>query len=187
MVKFIETELPGVFIVEPDVFEDDRGFFLETYRNDKYGAINIAKPFVQDNHSRSRKGTLRGMHYQLNHPQEKLVYAVTGSIYDAVVDIRKGSPWFGKWVGVELSESNKRQIFVPVGFAHGFCVLSESADVIYKSTDFYNPSDEYGILWSDACIGIDWPIVTPIITKKDSLNPKLSDAEVSNLPLYKQG
>jgi len=179
-----ETSLPGVLLIEPMVFEDDRGFFLETYHAQKYKEIGLTQVFVQDNHSHSRRGTLRGLHYQLNHPQGKLVYVITGEIFDVVVDIRPGSPTFGRWLGTTLSAENKRQLFVPEGFAHGLCVLSETADVMYKCTDLYAPGDEYGILWSDPTIDIVWPMENPILSEKDAKNPTLKDVPEECLPLY---
>jgi dTDP-4-dehydrorhamnose 3,5-epimerase len=181
-VKIKQLTLPGVFLIEPMCFEDNRGYFMETYHQQKYQKAGIAQAFVQDNHSHSTRGVLRGLHYQLKHPQGKLVYAVTGTIFDVAVDIRKGSPAFGQWTGAELSAENKRQIYVPQGFAHGFVVLSESADVIYKCTDLYTPGDEYGILWSDPEIGIAWPLENPILSQKDIENPALSEIDRSLLP-----
>lgn len=183
-VRFTETSLPGVLIIEPQVFHDDRGFFLETYHHGKYAEGAIDRAFVQDNHSHSQCGTLRGLHYQLGHAQGKLVYVVTGEIFDVAVDIRKGSPSFGQWVGVTLSAENKHQLYVPEGFAHGFCVLSETADVFYKCTDVYSPEDEGGILWADPDIGIDWPVETPILSEKDGRYPKLSEVPEGFLPTY---
>jgi len=171
-------------IIEPQVFRDDRGFFLETFHEKKYVQGKIHRTFVQDNHSHSQKGTLRGLHYQLPHAQGKLVYVVTGEIFDVAVDIRRGSPTFGQWVGVHLSDENKQQIYVPEGFAHGFCVLSERADVIYKCTDLYSPEDERGIFWADPTIGVEWPIEFPVLSEKDSRNPKLSDISEEFLPVY---
>ncbi len=183
-VSFTKTSLPEVLIIEPQVFHDDRGFFLETFHHDKYAEVGIDRAFVQDNHSHSQRGPLRGLHYQLPHTQGKLVYVVTGEIFDVVVDIRKGSPMFGQWVGVTLSAENKHQIYVPEGFAHGFCVLSETVDVMYKCTDIYSPRDEGGILWSDSEIGIDWPVNDPILSEKDSLYPTLSEVPADRLPVY---
>ena len=175
-------DIAGVYIIEPACFKDPRGYFLETFHQQKYEAAGIDRPFVQDNHSHSSQGVLRGLHYQLKHPQGKLIYAVTGTIYDVAVDIRRGSPTFGQWTGAELSADNKRQIYVPHGFAHGFVVLSKTADVIYKCTDLYAPGDEYGILWSDPAIGINWPIETPILSQKDLENPGLHQVSESHLP-----
>jgi dTDP-4-dehydrorhamnose 3,5-epimerase len=183
-LKFTEKSLPGVLLIEPMVFEDDRGFFMETYHGRKYGEAGIDQAFVQDNHSHSRRFTLRGLHYQLNHPQAKLVYVITGEILDIAVDIRRGSPTFGRWTGTLLSAKNRRQLFIPAGFAHGFCVLSETADVIYKCTDLYAPGDEYGILWSDPTIDVVWPIENPFLSEKDKKNPRLEDVPEENLPVY---
>ncbi|MCR4290462.1 MAG: dTDP-4-dehydrorhamnose 3,5-epimerase [Candidatus Scalindua sp.] len=184
-IKCTETDLPGVLLIDPGVFKDSRGFFMETFHQKKYAEAGIDHAFVQDNYSHSTRGTLRGLHYQLNYPQGKLVYVITGEIYDVAVDIRRGSPGFGKWVGQYLSDKNRRQIFVPEGFAHGFCVLSETADVLYKTTDLYNPDDEYGVLWSDPTIGIDWPVEVPVVSDKDKQFPGLKEAPEKNLPIYK--
>ncbi len=184
-IKYTETDLPGVLLIDPRVFEDSRGFFMETFHQKKYADAGIDHSFIQDNYSHSTRGTLRGLHYQLNHPQGKLVYVITGEIYDVAVDIRRGSPGFGKWTGQYLSDKNRRQIFVPEGFAHGFCVLSETADVLYKTTDLYNPDDEYGVLWSDPSIGIDWPIEVPEVSDKDKQFSGLKEIPEINLPIYK--
>jgi dTDP-4-dehydrorhamnose 3,5-epimerase len=160
-------------VVEPDVFRDERGFFLETFHAGKYRQGGIPYQFVQDNHSLSRRGTLRGLHAQRMRPQGKLVRAISGEIFDVAVDIRKGSPTFGKWMGATLSAENFRQIFVPPGFAHGFCVLSETAEVEYKCTDFYDGSDEIGLLWNSA--GIDWPLKQPLLSAKDAALPRLDE------------
>jgi dTDP-4-dehydrorhamnose 3,5-epimerase len=183
-LKFTEKSLPGVVLIEPKVFEDDRGFFMETFHSGKYNEIGISGPFVQDNHSHSRKGTLRGLHYQLKNPQGKLVSAVKGEILDVAVDIRRGSPGFGRWTGNLLSGKNKRQLYIPEGFAHGFCVLSETADVIYKCTDLYTPGDEYGVFWADETIDIVWPMENPILSEKDLKNPMLADIGDAHLPVY---
>ena len=167
-MKFLPTELPGVVIIEPDVHKDARGFFLETFHEKKYAAGGIRGPFVQDNHSHSAQGTLRGLHAQLRHPQGKLVRAVSGEMFDVAVDIRRGSPCFGRWAGVTLSGDNFRQLYIPPGFAHGFCVLSNEVDVEYKCTDFYDPTDEVTVLWSDPEIGIAWPVAVPSLSTKDS-------------------
>jgi len=182
-LKFIATSLAGVLIIEPEVFRDGRGFFLETFQQEKYAEGGIDKIFVQDNLSHSTRGTLRGLHYQLKHPQGKLVHVVTGEIFDVAVDIRRGSPTFGQWEGVYLSAENHRQIYVPEGFAHGFCVLSDTANVMYKCTDFYTPGDEYGILWSDPVIGIDWPLASAILSDKDSKNLGLGKIQENLLPV----
>jgi len=182
-VNIKQLEIPGVFLIEPVSFEDNRGYFLETFHQKKYKAAGIDQAFVQDNHSHSTQNVLRGLHYQLKHPQGKLIYAVTGTIFDVAVDIRKNSSTFGQWAGATLSAENKRQIYIPKGFAHGFVVLSESADVIYKCTDLYAPGDEYGILWSDPEIGIDWPVENPILSQKDLENPGLKEISENNLPV----
>jgi dTDP-4-dehydrorhamnose 3,5-epimerase len=184
-VKATVTELPGVIIIEPRVFRDARGFFWETFHGEKYARLGINNTFVQDNHSHSAKGILRGLHYQLKHPQGKLIYVVRGEIFDVAVDIRRGSPTFGRWTGEIISSENKRQIYVPEGFAHGFYVLSKEADVIYKCTDLYASGDEYGILWSDPAININWPIAgDPLLSEKDSQYPLLNDLPEEHLPLY---
>jgi len=181
-MRFIPTNLPGVIIVEPQVFGDDRGFFMETYHAEKFREGGIAEPFVQDNHSRSVKGVLRGLHYQLPNPQGKLVRVVSGSVFDVAVDIRRGSPAFGKWTAVELSAENKRQLWIPAGFAHGFCVTSETAEVVYKCTTLYDGPNDRGIRWNDPSIGIEWPVTMPTLSKKDMDAPLLADASV--LPEY---
>jgi len=182
--KFIETDLPGVIIIESEVYTDSRGHFMETFHQKKYADFGISRPFVQDNYSHSRKGTLRGLHYQLKNPQGKLVYVTTGSIYDVAVDIRRGSPTFGRWAGINLSSENRRQLFIPEGFAHGFCVLSDTADFFYKCTDFYVPGDDHGILWSDPEIGIDWPVQDPILSEKDKRLMTLAESSKDLLPVY---
>jgi len=182
-MKSFKTPLFGVHLVEPAVFPDERGFFLETYHRQKYRDQGIKVPFVQDNHSHSRQHVLRGLHYQLHHAQDKLVYALSGAIFDVAVDIRRGSPTFGRWFGAELSAENHRQLFVPQGFAHGFCVLSEIAYFLYKCSDFFAPDDEGGVLWSDPDIGIDWPIEDPIISEKDKQYPCLAEIGPDKLPV----
>ena len=169
------TSLDGVLIIEPDIFRDNRGFFLETFNQNRYAEYGIARTFVQDNLSFSVKGTLRGLHFQNQHPQAKLVQAITGEVFDVAVDIRPGSDTFGRWEGIHLSDQNKRQLFIPEGFAHGFCVLSDTAHFLYKCTDFYTPEDEGGIIWSDPDIAIDWPIKKPIVSDKDNQFPRLSE------------
>ena len=183
-MRIAPTSIPGVIIVEPNVFEDQRGFFMETYNQRRYIEAGIEPIFVQDNFSLSVRGTLRGLHYQLQHPQAKLVQVIRGSIYDVVVDIRRGSPSFGHWAGTHLSDENKHQLFLPEGFAHGFCVLSETAYVLYKCTDFYTPDDDWGILWSDPAFAIDWPVSEPLLSEKDSQFPCLADVPVERLPLF---
>ncbi len=157
-MKYIKSDIPEVILLEPQVFGDERGFFMETFRQDVFQEQTGAKPFVQDNHSKSRKGILRGLHFQKEQTQGKLVRVVSGSVFDVAVDIRKSSPTFGKWVGYELSAENKRQLWVPEGFAHGFYVLSDSAEFVYKCTDYYHPASEESLRWNDAEIGIEWPI-----------------------------
>ncbi len=176
--------LPAVLLIEPAAFTDSRGFFLETYQRHKYTEAGLNRSFVQDNHSRSRKNVLRGLHYQLKHPQGKLVYTVSGEIFDVAVDIRRGSPTFGQWTGARLSDANHRQLFIPEGFAHGFMVLSESADVVYKCTEFYAHGDEYGIYWGDETIAIDWPEEQPILSEKDRELPAISAIAEDCLPVY---
>ncbi|HXL39643.1 MAG TPA: dTDP-4-dehydrorhamnose 3,5-epimerase [Myxococcales bacterium] len=170
-MKFLETDLPGVLIVEPDVFRDPRGFFLETFHAARYRDGGIPYDFVQDNHSKSVRGTLRGLHAQRRRPQGKLVRAAQGEIFDVAVDIRPGSATFGKWVGARLSGESFRQMFVPPGFAHGFCVLSATAEVEYKCTDFYDRADEIGARWDS--VGIEWPIQDPLLSPKDAALPTL--------------
>ncbi|MCD9477024.1 dTDP-4-dehydrorhamnose 3,5-epimerase [Photobacterium phosphoreum] len=169
-MKVIETEIPDVKIIEPDVFGDERGFFMETWNQNTFEELVTGKPtqFVQDNHSKSKKGILRGLHYQTENTQGKLVRMVSGEVFDVAVDIRKDSPTFGKWVGVYLSAENKRQLWIPEGFAHGFYVTSDEAEFVYKCTDYYNPSAEHSILWSDPEIAIDWPLQgEPLLSAKD--------------------
>lgn len=156
--NFIKTEIEGVYIIETGVFGDNRGYFMETYNYNDFKAAGLDMVFVQDNQSRSKKGVLRGLHFQKTHPQGKLVRVISGEVFDVVVDIRKGSKTFGKWVGVTLSKENKRQFYIPEGFAHGFLVLSDEAEFCYKCTDFYHPEDEGGIAWDDSDIGIKWPL-----------------------------
>ena len=173
---------PEVLLIEPDVFPDPRGFFMETFHSVKYAEHGLPTVFLQDNHSRSSRGVLRGLHYQLNNPQGKLVRVVSGEVFDVAVDIRRGSPWFGKWVGAILSEENHRQMYVPPGFAHGFCTLSEHADFLYKCTDLYAPGDEYGIAWDDPEIAIEWPEMDYLISDKDLANSLLTESD--HLPEY---
>ena len=183
-MKILETSIPEVILIEPKVFGDPRGFFLETYQQKRYRDAGIALPFVQDNHSRSAKGVLRGLHFQLRYPQGKLVQVIRGEVFDVAVDIRHGSPTFGKWSGSLLSETNHRQLYVPPGFAHGFCVLSEIADFLYKCTDYYHPEDENGIAWNDPGIGIDWPIASPRLSDKDRRFRPLHEVPPALLPRY---
>jgi dTDP-4-dehydrorhamnose 3,5-epimerase len=174
-VKANKTKLSGVLIIEPSVLLDERGFFKETFQINRYHDVGITLPFVQDNYSRSQKGVLRGLHLQKLHPQGKLISCSAGSIYDVAVDIDPKSKTFGDYVGVELSEQNHLQLWIPPGYAHGFCVLSESADLYYKCTDFYFPNDESGLIWNDPDVSIDWPIKSPRLSKKDKLLPSLRE------------
>jgi dTDP-4-dehydrorhamnose 3,5-epimerase len=174
-MKIIQTSIPEVIIFIPPVFTDSRGHFLETYQQQKYAEAGILKPFVQDNQSYSTKNVLRGLHFQLRHPQAKLVRVTRGSVFDVAIDIRKNSPTFGKWHGEILSAENKKQLYIPENFAHGFCVLSDSAEFLYKCTDFYVPGDEAGLIWNDPQLGIKWPIDQPILSEKDAILPSLAD------------
>ena len=175
-MKVSHSKLKGCVIIEPRVFGDDRGFFLETFQAARYKQeAGIDLPFVQDNHSRSARGVLRGLHFQKTKPQGKLVRVVRGEVYDVAVDIRKGSATFGEWEGVILSEDNKKQFWVPPGFAHGFVVLSDTADFEYKCTDYYDPSDEGSILWSDPDLNIPWPVANPVLSNKDESAKRLVD------------
>jgi len=180
-MEFKQTPLPGVILVEPDVHRDDRGFFLEVFHGRKYPGGGIEATFVQDNHSKSTRGTLRGLHGQRLHPQGKLVRAIAGEIFDVAVDIRRGAPTFAQWFGVNLSGDNFRQLYVPPGFLHGFCVLSETAEVEYKCTDYYDRDDEIGVRWDDPQIGIEWPIAEPLLSQKDAAAPLLTEL-VESLP-----
>jgi dTDP-4-dehydrorhamnose 3,5-epimerase len=182
-VKLTPTELPGVVIVEPRVVGDARGFFLETFHAERYAAAGITGPFVQDNLSHSAKGTVRGLHFQEPRAQGKLVHVLRGAVFDVAVDVRRGSPHFGLWVGVNLNEQNHRQLWIPPGFAHGFCVTSDSADFFYKCTDFYAPECERALRWDDPALGIQWPTQAPLLSAKDLAAPALS--EISVLPDYR--
>jgi dTDP-4-dehydrorhamnose 3,5-epimerase len=173
-MKVLETVLPGVLIIEPKVFGDARGFFLESYQAERYRQLGIAHTFVQDNHSRSARGVLRGLHFQRSRPQGKLVSVSRGSVYDVAVDINPASPTCGQFVAVELNDENHRQLWIPPGYAHGFCVLSDIADVQYKCTDYYIPEDEGGLLWNDPQVNIPWPIEQPLLSAKDQRNPTLA-------------
>ena len=186
-MKKTETDIPGVFILEPNIFGDDRGFFMETYQKKVFSELGINTDFVQDNHSKSTQGVLRGLHYQLGKPQAKLVRVLQGEVYDVAVDIRVGSPTFGKWTSTILSEENKRSFFVPEGFAHGFYVLSETAEFEYKCSDYYAPSEERGVLWSDPGLNIDWPLLdsNPILSQKDKQYTPLSSLSENELPKFK--
>jgi dTDP-4-dehydrorhamnose 3,5-epimerase len=185
-MKILPASLEGLLIIEPRIFSDPRGFFVETYQKQRYSDAGIDCTFVQDNLSHSSRGVLRGLHYQLRHAQAKLVQVLSGVVYDVVVDIRRGSPTFGQWLGLELSQENGRQLFVPEGFAHGFCVLSDSADFVYKCTDYYTSDDEMGIHWDDPELNIDWPLSDPLISDKDHGYPRLSEAPAEHLPLYEK-
>lgn len=181
-MKFIESPLPGVILIEPKVFADDRGFFMETYHLARFREAGIPAEFVQDNHSQSKRGVLRGLHYQEPHPQGKLVRCTRGALFDVAVDIRRGSPAFGKWYAVEISAENRRMLWVPPGFAHGFCAISEVADLVYKCTALYDAKSDRSILWNDPDIGIEWPVADPLLSPKDAVAPRLRDAQV--LPGY---
>ena len=179
-MKVIPTSIPDVLILEPQVFADARGFLLESWNSRKFcDAVGLDISFVQDNHSRSRRGVLRGLHYQIKQPQGKLVRVVSGCVFDCAVDLRKSSPTFGRWTGTELSGDNHRQLWIPVGFAHGFLVLSDSADFLYKTTDYYAPQHERSVAWNDPAVGIAWPAdVEPVLSAKDKAGVQLRDAEV---------
>ena len=180
-MRFSSTELPGVVLVEPKVFEDERGFFFESYHKRLFDGQEISLEFVQDNHSRSRQGALRGLHYQIRQPQGKLVRVILGEIYDVAVDLRKSSPTFGQWTGHTLSAENKKQLYVPPGFAHGFYVVSEWSEVLYKATDYYAPQWERTLLWNDEQINISWPVQNgkgPLLSPKDAMGLSLHQAEV---------
>lgn len=175
-MKVVATTLPGVLLIEPEVFHDARGFFLEAYRADRYRAAGITDIFVQTNQSRSRKGTLRGLHWQDEpHPQAKLIRVVYGEVFDVAVDVRAGSPTFGQWVGVKVSALNFRQLYIPAGFAHGFCVMSEVAELEYQCSDFYDPTSERGVMWNDPDLAINWPVTNPVISDRDRQHPRLRD------------
>lgn len=178
-MEFVQTKIPDILIIEPQVYGDERGFFLETFRENKFIEAGIAEKFVQENHSSSQKGVLRGLHYQIKQTQGKLVRAIAGEILDIAVDLRRSSPTFSQWVGIILSETNKRQLWIPKGFAHGFYVLSEQAEVTYKVTDYYAPEWERSILWDDPQLGIDWQISTPpILSPKDLAGKSFQNAEI---------
>jgi dTDP-4-dehydrorhamnose 3,5-epimerase len=182
-MRFVQTELPGVVLIEPDVHLDSRGFFLETYHSDKYAAGGIRGPFVQDNHSKSGHATVRGLHLQVRRPQAKLIRVIEGEIFDVAVDVRVGSPTFGRWVGASLSAQNFKQLYVPAGFAHGFSVTSGHAQVEYKCTDLYDPGFEMGIAWDDPEVAVQWPVQTPVLSDRDRANPRLA-AVRERLPLF---
>ena len=184
-MKRIDTSLPGVCLIEPTVFEDSRGFFFESYHEIKFADLGIKDRFVQDNHARSVRHTLRGLHYQIKHSQAKLCRVVQGEVLDVVVDVRQGSPHFGKWESGILSAQNKRQMYVPPGFAHGYLVLSETAEFLYKCSDSYHPEYERGVLWNDPDIGINWGVETPLLSDKDRRNPTLSGIALGELPEHR--
>ena len=181
-MKTVDTDIEGLILVEPNVYPDKRGFFTETFQAQRYAGAGINCTFVQDNLSYSTKGTLRGLHFQVNRPQAKLVHVISGEIFDVAVDLRPGSATFGKWAGVDLSGTNHRQLFIPEGFAHGFYVLSDTAYFAYKCSDFYAPDDEGGVLWSDPDIGIRWPAGDPIVSARDQGLPRLNTLEPDRLP-----
>ena len=181
------TAIEDVLVIEPRIFEDPRGFFMETFHRERYAALGICEDFCQDNLSFSCKNTVRGLHYQIPHEQAKLVQVLQGEIFDVAVDIRRGSPSFGRAVGVTLSERNRRQVFIPKGFAHGFCVLSETALFSYKCSDFYAPDCDRGVLWSDPALGINWPIKGPLLSAKDESLPVLMDIAPDRLPEFSYG
>ena len=182
-MKFSETALPGVILIEPPVFRDERGFFLETYQQEKFRNGGISDRFVQDNHSRSTRGTLRGLHLQRTRLQGKLIRVIEGEIFDVAVDVRSGSPTFAKWVGFMLSATNFLQLYIPPGFAHGFAVMSETAQVEYKCTELYAPADELTVAWDDPQIGIEWPLANPLLSPKDQAAKSLREL-VELLPQY---
>ncbi|MFN3596402.1 MAG: dTDP-4-dehydrorhamnose 3,5-epimerase [Rubricoccaceae bacterium] len=180
-----ELALPGLRLVEPVVHGDARGFFVERYHVARYASAGIPEPgaaFVQDNHSRSRQGTLRGLHFQRRHPQGKLIEVLAGRVYDVVVDVRAGSPTFGRWLALTLDAEQHRQLYVPPGYAHGFCVLSDTADFLYKCTEVYRADDEGGIRWDDPTLGIPWPLEAPLVSDKDARLPRLRDLRPADLP-----
>jgi dTDP-4-dehydrorhamnose 3,5-epimerase len=183
-LRRIETDLPGVCLIEPEVFEDSRGAFFETYQREKFAALGIDTIFVQHNQSLTRTGVLRGLHYQLMHPQAKLCRVIAGEVFDVAVDIRVGSPSFGRWTGMVLSAANRRQVFVPRGFAHGFIARSERAEFIYQCDDFYHPEDEYGVRWNDPALAIQWGVAAPELAPRDASYPRLSAIASELLPRY---
>lgn len=186
-MRRIDTSLPGVFELRPTVFEDPRGFFMETYHLEHFKSLGIADDFVQDNHSRSTKGTLRGLHYQLHHPQAKLCRVVEGEALDVALDIRLGSPTFGKWTSVHLSAQSHNLIYIPASFAHGFLALTDTVQFLYKCSDFYVCDDEHGILWNDPDLKISWGVTAPLVSEKDSKLPRLVDVPRDLLPRFQAG
>jgi dTDP-4-dehydrorhamnose 3,5-epimerase len=183
-MRLIETAIPGLRLIEPDVHEDARGFFFESYHKDRFARLGIHESFVQDNHARSIRNTLRGLHYQIKRPQAKLCRVIEGEVLDVAVDIRRGSPHFGRQVSVRLSAANRLQIFIPEGFAHGYLVISETAEFVYKCSDFYYAEHDRGVAWNDPYIGIEWGIEHPILSPKDCRNPRLADIPAIDLPEY---
>ena len=180
-MKFIPSHIPDVVTIEPDIFGDQRGFFMETWQARKFEEAGIDEMFVQDNHSKSAQGVLRGLHYQIKHPQGKLVRVVAGTVFDVAVDLRKSSPTFGKWVGEILSAENKKMLWIPGGFAHGFYVMSESAEFLYKCTEYYEPEHERCVQWDDPDLAIDWPLIggkPPLLSEKDGSGAALKNAEL---------
>ena len=183
-MQVTQTPLPGVLLFEPQTFSDNRGWFVESYNQEKYIQAGLTLKFVQDNHSYSAKNVVRGLHFQQQHPQGKLVRVVSGEVFDVAVDIRRGSPTFGQWYGVMLSATNKKQLYIPPSFAHGFSVMSEGAEFLYKCTDFYHPGDEIGLLWNDPQVNVDWHLQgDPILSEKDAILPTLADVH-DRLPIY---
>jgi dTDP-4-dehydrorhamnose 3,5-epimerase len=172
------TKIPGVLLIEPKVIADSRGFFMESFQKDRYYQAGVREAFVQDNHSCSRQGILRGLHYQIQHPQGKLVWVIRGEVFDVAVDLRKRSPTFGQWVGAYLNDTNRRQLYLPPGLAHGFCVMSEIAEFVYKCTDYYHPEFDRTLLWNDPQVAVDWPVREPILSEKDQRGRPLAAAEV---------
>jgi dTDP-4-dehydrorhamnose 3,5-epimerase len=185
-VKRIATDLPGVYVMEPRVFGDHRGFFMETWNAPRYADAGVGGTFVQDNMSRSARGVLRGLHLQHPHGQGKLVWVVDGEVFDVAVDVRRGSPTFGRWTGAALSSDNKRQMWVPPGFAHGFCVTSEHATVVYKCTELYRPESEVGVRWNDPDLDISWPVRDPAVSAKDAALPALCEISPERLPGFER-
>lgn len=183
-MEFIDTKIKEVKLIKPKIHGDSRGFFLETYQKKQYKDAGIHYDFVQDNHSRSKKNTLRGLHYQLDKMQGKLVRVSNGSVYDVAVDMREGSPTYKEYVSFILSDENQYQLYIPPGFAHGFCVISDNADFEYKCTEFYNPNSEVGIMWNDPDLGIDWPVSDPIVSDKDNKNFSISEIPNNLIPKY---
>jgi len=181
-MKVHKTAIEGAYLIDLDKFGDERGFFLESYGKKRYAAYGIDVDFIQDNRSFSQKGVVRGLHYQINHPIGHLIYVIHGSVYDVGVDLRAGSKTFGKHISFTLSAENNQQLFLPAGVAHGFCTLADENEILYKCTEYYYPDDEAGVIWNDSDIGIDWPIVTPLIKERDAAFPMLKDVPRSRLP-----